>query len=180
MTEKSAWGASRIQTANGLELALATEFNRANRDLISIAWSDRMTRQYTFGEPGLNDYASLKPYGKTRIEQALTMAVQAANDYADFADILITSDGFLDHNAALTVDQQKAPYETMLQPFRDIGGRVYAILLIPNANVNQVADAWGWVDGYITVDSLTDTASMTDIVAQIAKPRGNEKQKRLL
>ena len=108
------------------------------------------------------------------------MAVEAANEYADFADILITSDGFLHHNAALTVDQQKAAYEAMLEPFRNIGGRVYAILLIPNANVDQVARNWGWVDGYITVDSLTDTASMTDIVGQIARPRGNEKQKRLL
>jgi len=128
----------------------------------------------------LKDYVSLQPYGNTRIERSLTMAVQAASDYADFADILITSDGFLDHNAALTVDQQKAAYETMLQPFRDIGGRVYAILLIPNADVRQVAENWGWVDGFITVDSLTDTTSMTDIVAQIARPRGNEKQKRLL
>lgn len=180
MNDVSAWGATRIQTANSLELALATEFQKANRDLVSIAWSSAMTEKFTFGESGLKDYVSLQPYGGTRIERALTMAIEAANEYVDFADILITSDGFLDHNAALTIDQQKAEYEEMLAPFRAIGGMVYAILLIPNADVTTVATNWGWVDGFITVDSLTDTAKMTAILGSIARPRGNEKKKRVL
>jgi hypothetical protein len=180
MRETSYWGASRIQTANSLELALATEFQKANRDLVSIGWSSMYTEQYTFGETGLSDYVSLSPRGDTRIERALSMAVKAASEYVDFADILITSDGFLHHNAALSVAEQKAEYDRLLKPFRDSGGRVYAILLIPGANVNYVADNWGWVDGWITVDALDDTASMTDILAKISRPRGNQKAKRLV
>lgn len=176
----SGQAASRIQTANALELALATEFQKANRDLVSIAWSSYNTQQYVWGEPGLTDYALINPNGNTRIDRALELAIRSANEYVGNADMLIVSDGFIHHNLALTVEEQKAHYDKVLQPFRNAGGRVYALLLIPSADLHPVAANWGWVDGYVTVDALTDTHKMTDLLGAIARPRGNQNSKRVV
>lgn len=178
MLEQDMYDTTRLQTSVSIEVALALAFNADNRDLISILWSSRTCRKYTYGEPGWKDHVSFKPYASdsTLIDKALSEAINTAAKYAPNSDICILTDGFLD-NHATSLDYER--FTKILEPFRERGGKVWAIIMAPNATMDQLK-CWDWVDGYITTESLDNTEKMTSIIEAMAKPRGNEETKRLI
>lgn len=170
--------ATRLQTSVSIEVALALAFNGENRDLISILWSSRTCKKYIYGEPGWKNHVSFRPYpsDSTLIDKALKEAIDTAAKYAPNSDICILTDGFLDNHASTTNWER---FDKMLQPFRDRGGKVWAIIMTTNATADQLR-CWGWVDGYVTTETLSNVDNMTSIIAAMAQPRGNEQTKRLI
>lgn len=162
-------GCTLHQAALSFEVALATIMNKEKRDLVSIAWSAGDTRQYTYGEKGMDEHWGAFIGGGTRIEPALKMAMEVASGYVRGADVLVITDGDLQmdpRSASHIWDQQNVE---MLQEFRARGGRVWAIVINPKAQ--DVSHKLGWMDGHVTIADMRAGEKVADMLERMSADR---------
>lgn len=162
---------SRIQTLRSFVLALADAFNASGRELIAIWFNgSHVAPMHTFGDDGLKQFMEYDASGSTLIDLALAKGIDAALEYADNADILTVSDGYLGVNGHLTVQQQNEGYIQKMKPFTDAGGRAWAVI-IGDPDKTEL-ETWGWCNAVIGMDKITDeNANLDAVLQEMARPR---------
>lgn len=160
------------QAALSFEVALATVMNKEQRDLVSIAWSAGDTRQYTYGEKGMDEHWGAFIGGGTRIEPALQKALEVAKEYVRGADMLIITDGDLQMDPRSSNHNWKQQNVEMLEEYRERGGRVWAIVINPKHQ--DVSHKLGWVDGWVTVQDVRAGEKVADMLEKMAADRTAE------
>lgn len=163
------------KTALSFELAMADAFNKNNRDLVSIAWSDTPGAPYVYGTTGIEAHLTVAPSGGTAIIPALLAGVKAASEYVDGADILVETDASLSEIEVGRVDYIK----DQLEAFRKSGGRVWVVVL-GNIREDALARNLSWADGYCSVDALRPGQSLGGIIAKMATRPGEAKSPRIV
>ena len=148
---------SRHEHALALEISLAHTFNRENRDLVSIAWNDSLTREYVYGvddfSQHINDYLG----GSTDLTRVMRKAMETLEDYVDGADILIITDG--------EFGQQ---HETdKIRNFKHKDGRIWLILIgeeSPKEKFEELKENIPFADGIVHVKDIMDVGKMDEII----------------
>lgn len=152
----------RHKRALAFELALASEFNRQGRDLVSIRWGSYPAPPFVYGEGNLKEHASsFLNHSSTVLVQAMQKAIKVSEEYVDGMDILVITDGDLSSG-------QSEQLQNIISPFRDRGGRVW-VVVIKNSS-------WGvtdkrnltWADHWIHVDSLRTDNAMEGLLSRMA------------
>lgn len=160
------------QAALSFEVALATVMNKEQRDLVSIAWSAGDTRQYTYGEKGMDEHWGSFIGGGTRIEPALQKALEVAKEYVRGADMLIITDGDLQMDPRSSNHNWKQQNVELLEEYRERGGRVWAIVINPRHQ--DVSHKLAWVDGWVTVQDMREGEKVADMLEKMAADRTTE------
>lgn len=176
MLEHAHSGMRKRDVANALELALSLIFNDQKRDLISVAWSDKVTRydseaitgtipktrEYTYGTEGMLSHLQSFLRGGTNIAPALERGVNVAMEYADPCDILIISDLEFRGDGIKLSSQLSA----LCEDFRAAGGRVWAIFVGPD----KPDDSYSvWLDGWVSSKDMKQDKEMGDLIAGMVK-----------
>jgi len=160
----------------GLEVALANAFNKDGRDLVTIAWGDARTRQYTWGEIGLKEHLSAFIRGRrTEIVPPLKKALLVAREYVSGADILIVTDGMI-HDAKSAMRDRELGI--LLQAFRDEGGRVWAIV-VGNLDPENWAEKLPICDGVVGMKQVLAGDVLGALLSDMASraPAGSKKRR---
>ena len=156
--------AAKHMWAQCLEIALAAAFNAADRELVGLAWSARGWREHTYGQPGFEKYIAGYLGGLTRVEPALTRAMELVRQYQWKADILIITDGMLQTSGIY--GNPNAGWAEFVKDFRDAGGRVWA-LVVDLGDSKDIRERLSWTDGYVIVGSVVSTSALSDLVSKM-------------
>lgn len=185
MLEMAFGGKTKHEIATTLEVVLSVIMGQQKRDLVSMLWSDKVSRYdavnticgivahvrtHTYGVPGLQDHLSTFLRGGTVVVPALEQAANVALDYADPCDVLLLSD--MDFHSDPT-----SQANAVLEQYRSAGGRVWGIFVGPTA---PDPDKVAWLDGWVHSTDLRANADMGDILAKMVRNAPNVSRKTLL
>lgn len=179
-----------------LEFALATVLNKEGRDLVCVAWSNKVGKMdltriakfrprvetYTHGEPGFGLHCRSFLNGGTEILAPLEEATYVAGEYENPCDILVVTDAefaAVGQTGGMTNEEWREKFTLaanhILGDFREWGGRCWAIHIGDSEESKNLA----FCDGVVSEAQINASDASGHLLRQIVEDRDNAAIKQL-